>query len=99
MSPDDTLEWFDLPPAPLEPSHRQALKNRDYALAGLALLPAREAEPLRTKLDTLVRGLEEAYETGDAVAHYRLERQLFFQFMMKLSFSLQALKNESSATE
>ena len=99
MSLDDSLEWFDQPPAPLEPSHRQALKNRDYALAVLALLPAEAAEPLRTELDTLVRGLDEAYETGDAVAHYRLERQLFFQFMMKLSFSLQALENKSPAAE
>ncbi len=46
-----------------------------------------------------MQGLDEAYETGDAVAHYRLERQLFFQFMTKLNFSLQALKNESSAAE
>ena len=50
------------------------------------------------ELDTLMKGPDEAYEAGDVVTHYRLERQLFFQFMMKLSFSLQALKNESSIT-
>ena len=79
--------------------HQQALKNRDYALAGLALLPTQKAEPLRGELATLMKGLEEAYEAGDAVAHYRLERHLFFQFMTKLHFSLQTLENKSPTAE
>ena len=49
-------------------------------------------------LDTLTQGLDEAYEAGDGVTHYRLERQLFFQFMMKLGLSLQVLENKSSIT-
>lgn len=90
----DSTAWFDQPPVPLEHLRQQSLKNRDYARTVLLHLPDDAAGPLRKELDTLTTGLDEAYEAGDAVAHYRLDRELFFQFMMKLSFAAQAVQNE-----
>ena len=90
MDSKDSLNWFDQPPAPLEQLHQQSLKNRDYALAALASLPEEQAKPLRDELTELMREITAAYEAGDAVTHYRVDQQLFFQFMMQLNFTLQA---------
>lgn len=59
-------------------------------LAALAQLPDAKADPLREELADWMQELIAAYEAGDAVKHYRLDRQLFFEFMMKLNFALQA---------
>lgn len=90
MDPKDSLNWFDQPPAPLEQLYQQALKNRDYALAALASLPEEQAKPLRAERTELMQGITAAYNANDAVAHYRLDQQLFFAFMMELNFTLQA---------
>lgn len=75
---------------PLEQLHEQSLKNRDYALTLLTQLPDDKAKLLRKDLKSLMKKLDAAYEAGDAAGHYRLDRELFFQFMMNLNFTLQA---------
>lgn len=90
------MDWdniLNIPPAPLEQLHQQSLKNRDYALAALASLPDESAEPLRKELAELMQEITTAYEAGDAAEHYRLDRQLFFEFMMNLNFTLQAQRS------
>ena len=90
MTSDDAPNWFDQPPAPLEQLHQQVLKNRDYALAALELLPEDQAKLLRKDLTKLLKGSTAAYEADDATTHYRLSQKLFFEFMMNLNFTLQA---------
>ena len=89
MDPDNVFDRLNEPPVPLEQLHQQSLKNRAYARAVLEGLPDEVASPLREELAELTRQFAAAYEAGDAVEHYRLDRHLMFQFMMKLSFTLQ----------
>ena len=74
MDSESVFDRLEQPPAPLEQLHQQSLKNRNYALAVLAQLPDEKADPLREELTELMRDLEHAYETEDAVAHYRLDK-------------------------
>lgn len=91
MTPNASEDTLNQPPAPLEQLHQQSLKNRDYALSVLEQLPDADAKPLRKELDHLMKELEASYAAGDALKHYELDKQLFFQFMMKLNFTAQSV--------
>lgn len=94
MSPNDPPAWFERPPAPVEQLREQSLKNREVVRKVLDDLPDEESASLRAGFADLCGKLDAAYAAGDATKHYRLDRYLFFNFWLEVSFALQINRSE-----
>lgn len=94
MNPDAPPARFERPPAPVEQLREQSLKNREVVRKALEDLPDERSVSLRAEFGDLCAKLDAAYDAGDAAEHYRLDRYLFFNFWLELSFALQINRSD-----